>query len=81
MWPKCRRKGGNKKDWNFPPGPNGINDFFAVPGLSVDGRIMPGWSEGVSDGPLRIRMVRFGQKLMSRFEKKKVLFKDGACFP
>ena len=72
---------GEERDWKFPPVPNGIDDFFDVPGLSVDGRILPGWSEKVSDGPVRIRMVRFGQKLMRRFEKKKVLFKDGACFP
>ena len=61
--------------------PNGIDDFFDVPGLSVDGGMLPGWSEKVSDGPVRIRMVRVGQKLMRRFEKKKVLFEDGACFP
>ena len=41
-----QKKKGEEKDWNFPPRPNGINDFFDVPGLSVDGRILPGWSEG-----------------------------------
>ena len=66
---------GDKKDWNFPPGPNGIDDFFDVPGLSVDGRTLPGWSEKVSDGPVRIRMVRFGQKLMRRFEKRIFFFR------
>ena len=61
--------------------PNGIDDFFDVPGLSVDGGILPGWSEGFSDGPLRIPMVRFGEESMSRFENKKVLFVEGASFP
>ena len=58
-----------------------MDDFFDVPGLSVDGRTLPGWSKRVLDGPVRIQMVRFGQKLMRRFENKKVLFKEGACFP
>ena len=52
---------GEEKNWDFTPGPNGINDFFDVPGLSVDGRMLPGWSKRVSDGPVRIQMVRFGQ--------------------
>ena len=72
------------KKWGrleFSPRPNGIDDFFDVPRLSVDGGMLPGWSEGDSDGPVRIWMVRFGQKLMRRFEKKKVLFKNGTCFP
>ena len=72
------RSGG---DWDFPPGPNQIDDFFDVPGLSVGGRMLPGWSGENSDGPVRIRMVRFGQKLMRRFENKKVLFNEGTCFP
>ena len=76
-----QKKRGDERDWKFPPVPNGIDDFFDVPRLSVDGRMLPGWSKGVLDGPVRIRMVRFGQKLMSRFEKKKVLFEDGACYP
>ena len=32
---------GEGKDWDFPPGPNRIDDYFDVPGLSVDGGILP----------------------------------------
>ena len=56
-----QKKRGDERDWNFPPGPNGIDDFFDVPGLSVDGRTLPGWSGENLDGLVRIEMVQFGQ--------------------
>ena len=51
---------GEEKDWDFSPGLNQIDDFFDVPGLSMDGGMLPGWSGGVLDDPVRIQMVQFG---------------------